>query len=371
VCANATSLFGRETATLSSTVAANSPVFVVPKARNSTGPYALVVTATSACSNRVINAGEQCDDGNATVGDGCDASCAYTAPLIGTCDLPVGGRPIIVGLGTQTYRPTSPVHANARDIPCGTAGVREFVTFFEPEVSGRLQLDGGPNEALAVYAVGCARAPLACAGVGALSTLNVTAGTTYALVVESPVRPAEFTLSLSRCGNGDIEGAEQCDDGNAVAGDGCTPACVREPSCQLAVTAGTTFASPARPPFARCAAVPVTGTLPALGPSITSHVTLVTLAMGDRITATLARSPVGPTAWGVEILPESAGASALQGNTCNASRAFACASDAGAASNSVTWVSPSGGNYFVRMFSTSVAGATLNGLISVVRYPSL
>jgi cysteine-rich repeat protein len=27
------------------------------------------------------------------------------------------------------------------------------------------------------------------------------------------------------------QGLEECDDGNAIVGDGCTPGCLREPSC--------------------------------------------------------------------------------------------------------------------------------------------
>jgi fibro-slime domain-containing protein len=33
------------------------------------------------------------------------------------------------------------------------------------------------------------------------------------------------------CGDGVVEGTEQCDDGNHDMGDGCTPFCVREPDC--------------------------------------------------------------------------------------------------------------------------------------------
>jgi cysteine-rich repeat protein len=35
----------------------------------------------------------------------------------------------------------------------------------------------------------------------------------------------------SRCGNGRLEGAEQCDDGNRYNGDGCSRACVIEGFC--------------------------------------------------------------------------------------------------------------------------------------------
>ncbi len=35
-------------------------------------------------------------------------------------------------------------------------------------------------------------------------------------------------LSGTRCGNGSVEGSEQCDDGNIASGDGCSSSCVSE-----------------------------------------------------------------------------------------------------------------------------------------------
>ena len=35
------------------------------------------------------------------------------------------------------------------------------------------------------------------------------------------------------CGNGSLEGAEECDDGNVIAGDGCSPACIDESEMEL------------------------------------------------------------------------------------------------------------------------------------------
>jgi len=36
------------------------------------------------------------------------------------------------------------------------------------------------------------------------------------------------TLAGTRCGNGSVEGSEECDDGNAATEDGCTPQCIIE-----------------------------------------------------------------------------------------------------------------------------------------------
>jgi cysteine-rich repeat protein len=39
------------------------------------------------------------------------------------------------------------------------------------------------------------------------------------------------TCRREECGNRIVDPGEECDDGNAVAGDGCTPDCIREPRC--------------------------------------------------------------------------------------------------------------------------------------------
>lgn len=38
----------------------------------------------------------------------------------------------------------------------------------------------------------------------------------------------EIAVTDGVCGNGAIEGAEQCDDGNTVDGDGCSASCALE-----------------------------------------------------------------------------------------------------------------------------------------------
>src|SRR6202012_3516766 len=39
------------------------------------------------------------------------------------------------------------------------------------------------------------------------------------------------TCSVTTCGNGKVEGDEQCDDGNLKAYDGCSPQCQLQPHC--------------------------------------------------------------------------------------------------------------------------------------------
>lgn len=67
-----------------------------------TGIYELAVTAIApGCGNRIVEAGERCDDGNTATGDGCDASCSFelastvtatgAAASTDTMTIPVGG----------------------------------------------------------------------------------------------------------------------------------------------------------------------------------------------------------------------------------------------------------------------------------------
>jgi cysteine-rich repeat protein len=52
-------------------------------------------------------------------------------------------------------------------------------------------------------------------------------------------------LTESFCGNGSVEGAEQCDDGNDISGDGCDDACQNEPGCPPARSSGCVSAAKA------------------------------------------------------------------------------------------------------------------------------
>lgn len=373
-CANNSARAAREVASYVTPVSAASPVFVISKARAaSAGPFAIAVTASAPCTNRALNGSETCDDGNLVSGDGCSVTCGATVSTSASCTPSMGSEVIRVAPGTQRYKITPTTVADSFTLTCGTPATRDTVVFVVPTASGRLEVRGGPNEAVALYDVGtCAGRPIACAGLGVASAASVTAGTTYALVVESPLRPLEFSLTFSRCGDGTIDGNEECDDGNLAAGDGCTSACARESTCLLTGAPSNTFAGATRPRFSNCAVVPFSLNVGAVAVPSVSHATFVTLAAGDRVTASVAR--MGGTvmnAWGLEILPESAAMTATTGTACNATLSYACASDAGATSNSVTWISPGGGNYFVRFFSQGVANSSLNGTISVERYPVL
>jgi len=122
------------------------------------------------CGNGHIEGAETCDDGDTVAGDGCSSTCAREDGW--SC--PVAGTACVAA-------------------ECGD-GI----------VAGFEQCDDGTNGA---GCVDCQLQP--------------------GFHCPVPGAPCEATV----CGDGVAQGLEECDDGNAIVGDGCTPGCVREPSC--------------------------------------------------------------------------------------------------------------------------------------------
>jgi cysteine-rich repeat protein len=134
-----------------------------------------------ACGNGAVEAGETCDDGNVSAGDGCSATCApetgYACTgMPSSCD-PVCGDGAIVG--GETCDGT-----NFGGATCTSLG---FV--------------GGGT--------------LACS---ATTCLRNTSG-----------------CLATNCGNGTVNTGEECDDSNTVALDGCSPSCQIEATFNLPV----------------------------------------------------------------------------------------------------------------------------------------
>ena len=146
---------------------------------NCTGTSPSVCNKTAVCGNGKIEYGEQCDDANTTAKDGCSA----------TCQLETGW--------TCTY-PGSPCTA----AKCGD-GV----------LAGNEQCDTGMS-------VGSGTS-------GCTATCRFQQG--YACVLD--VNGMTSVCHVSTCGDGTQEGFEQCDDGNLVPYDGCSPTCTKDATC--------------------------------------------------------------------------------------------------------------------------------------------
>jgi len=131
--------------------------------------------AGNICGDAVLGHDEQCDDGNTTPGDGCDASCQLEPGWL----CPAAGRRCI-----------------AKE--CGDAIIVDLE-----------QCDDGNDVS----------------GDGCSSSCKLEPG--WACSSDAPT-----TCHRTTCGDGKKEGFEQCDDGNRIPYDGCSPDCAVEPKCQ-------------------------------------------------------------------------------------------------------------------------------------------
>ncbi len=225
---------------------------VVDNATTTPAPYTLDVTLTpSSCGNGLRDGDEQCDDGNSTTGDGCDASCklesmsAYDScptdiTTIGAITLTSSTGGSLVGSRTgSTAGLTNKVKS------CVTTTTTTFgdaVYRVRPTIAGLLtatMTTDSFNPALSAH-TSCSTANIACAK-GAIGIspetikIPVEKDTDYLLVAEgtSSTDMGPFRLDVavtpSVCGNGVLEGGETCDDSNTLSGDGCDATCLLEP----------------------------------------------------------------------------------------------------------------------------------------------
>ncbi|MBI2375903.1 MAG: DUF4215 domain-containing protein [Deltaproteobacteria bacterium] len=212
-----------------------------------TGDYVLFTRVIEPqCGNgyRERNAGEGCDDGNTNAGDGCSASCVFegtieTEPNDTSATATVLTLPAVV---SGVIDPSVPdlVDFYAITIPAGShlvaqASIDGFDSCPYPasamltlyDTDGTTILDqnstGGPEAACGRLAPDTSPA-----------TISMIAGTYFIAVSDLDdddlIDPYYLTVSVVApgCGNGFIEGAEQCDDGNLTPGDGCSDACALE-----------------------------------------------------------------------------------------------------------------------------------------------
>jgi len=206
------------------------------------------------CGNGKLEPGEPCDDGNTASGDGCSASCQVEpchacsgqlgdrsscdpSPSGDTCVDPA--TPCAIGLcdGVGTCVPSAAaadgtacddgVFCNGVDVCHGGACTHAG----DPCVRGG-ECSGECNEPSRT----CDTVPdgTQCAGSDPNACMNAcVAG---ACMATSPVTASRC------CGNGLLDPGEQCDDGNATNGDGCSSTCSVEPGsnncCAAATTAG-------------------------------------------------------------------------------------------------------------------------------------
>ena len=249
------------------------------------GSFALDVTEVGAvvvCGDGVVDPGETCDDGNTIDGDGCGASCAveegWECPTPGTPCTSVCGDGVLVGVEecddgntidgdgcSATCFSETPGCPDASVSTVGEGVAADDTCDYE-------DLDGAPtcaSNASGEYTVrftapgagtyvfstindvrsfdtilyardACGGAEVGCNddGAGSLGselTLELAGGESVVIYVAGfGTACGDFRLDVSRvgagaiCGDGLLEDAEECDDGNTADGDGCSAVCTIE-----------------------------------------------------------------------------------------------------------------------------------------------
>lgn len=239
------------TTTMEIPVFGGTPVSVfVDGYAGSNGTFTLDVDVSSAvCGNGIAELPETCDDGNKTAGDGCSPTCTLEAGgVIDACP----GQPFFLSGAPGVPRKISFAGNTAKDgkqstgaVGCFYWGGSNVVYAVKSDVTGAAKVDlvtgytKGNLHARSEctdtsYQLGCTQreAP------GDLGVeFPVTAGQWFYLYVDghrdgSKDFSGPYTLSVtvtpSACGNDVLDGNEECDDGNAASGDGCTATCTLE-----------------------------------------------------------------------------------------------------------------------------------------------
>ena len=213
------------------------------------------------CSNKKIDPGEECDDGNLANGDGCSSTCKIeTGGPNDLCD----GTVIALQQQDSGTSYTARVTGSTAKLfhhyagTCGGGSAADAVYSFTPTLNGRatVRLTAGfPALMYARSTCNDTKSELACDDVNAPS--GPDAGTAASGVMGFPVfagKPAfvfvdgyggskgDFVMDLevqtAVCGNGKAESPEACDDGNTTSGDGCSATCGMEDTATVSACPG-------------------------------------------------------------------------------------------------------------------------------------
>jgi cysteine-rich repeat protein len=191
-----------------------------------------VIDAT--CGDTVVNTGEQCDDGNATGGDGCGATCQIE---------PIGNAMLPTATPISQAEAINPIgqHDFFRITVTSTVYLRAE-TFAPDQATG---CNTGNDTLIALNDANFARLGTddddgvgACSLINEFDAFSILAPGTYFLEVfdfgnDSVIAAYELVMSsvdYNVCGNNVLEASnnEQCDDGNTNPGDGCSALCTNE-----------------------------------------------------------------------------------------------------------------------------------------------
>ena len=208
------------------------------------------------CGDGVIEIGERCDDGNTRAGDGCNAICQVESTPESESN--EDGTPSTGGFGidgndfdssnadgpfsSDTIIAASLNPAGDEDVFAisNTGSFATSVRFdtYNAEIALGVACGTTINTGLNIrdasgtildFSDDRAGSQDRCSG---MDFIIQSGETVYAHVTDfgdnSQIAEYFLDISFATCGDGVIEGLEQCDDGNNVPGDGCSEHCVTE-----------------------------------------------------------------------------------------------------------------------------------------------
>jgi cysteine-rich repeat protein len=236
-----------KTGTTTIAVTKDEPIYVLVDSLIGGGKYTLDVEVIEAkCGDGAIQLGEQCDDGNASPGDGCGATCQLEAGgVMDDCPgMPIlmkgtGDAPRILALANDTTTANDGA-TNTFGHGCGNYSYGDHVYAIKPDMTGSLKIETNQayvNASFSVasecnnkaYTLWCDQTSVK--GNPLDGTIPVTKDQWVYLIIDGASKgpyTAKLTLTKAACGNHALDGGEACDDGNTTDGDGCSATCTLE-----------------------------------------------------------------------------------------------------------------------------------------------
>ena len=163
------------------------------------------------CGNGIPETGEECDDGNKDLGDGCAADCSNEQGVTPTCGdgIPQAGEDCDDGIDNSDGNP------NACRLDCTRAACGDGVLDSSEECDSGLSNADLPG----VCRSNC---QLPACGDGITDPTELCDDGN-----QNNNDACTNACTFDTCGNGQSDPGEQCDDGNSDFRDGCLPTCVQ------------------------------------------------------------------------------------------------------------------------------------------------
>jgi cysteine-rich repeat protein len=206
--------------------------------------YTLSITLRApGCGSGVLDAGEQCDDGNTTPNDGCSATCQLEGNgELEPNDTRATATPLLTGGATSgvilgSGQSASDVDVYSVDVPAGSSLFAEVSDGQGGCPSGTALRLVGPTGTSLVFDTDGGPGSFGQISPSRHVAARALAAGLYTLEVSGASSPAvyrlEVRLTAPGCGDFALAAAEACDDGNTTSGDGCSATCALEGRAEL------------------------------------------------------------------------------------------------------------------------------------------